>query len=49
MLGWQDAAILMGVGFLLFGAQRLPDTLKALGLSAVEFKKGLDGKDDSKP
>ncbi len=46
MLGWQDVSILAVVAFFLFGAQRLPDTVKSLGQTAIEFKKGLDGKGD---
>ena len=40
-LGPLELAILLGLFFVLFGAQRLPELANALGRSKGEFQKGL--------
>ena len=47
-IGWLELVIVMGVVLLLFG-NRLPTTMRSLGRSLIEFKRGLQGADDAKP
>ena len=44
--GWQQMLILAGVIVLLFGAKRLPATMRSIGRSVTEFKKGISDSDD---
>ena len=44
--GWQQMLILAGVIVLLFGAKRLPATMRSIGRSVTEFKKGINDADD---
>ena len=37
----QEWVLVIAVGFLLFGANRLPDLAKSLGKARKEFKKGM--------
>jgi TatA/E family protein of Tat protein translocase len=39
-LGMGELAILSGIGLMLFGS-RLPETMKSLGRSFKEFRRGL--------
>ena len=41
MLGMTEIIIIVGVILLFFGAKRLPELGRAIGLSAKEFKKGI--------
>ena len=41
-LGPLELTILLGLFFILFGAQRLPELANALGRSKGEFQKGLE-------
>lgn len=43
--GWQEIAIILVIGVLLFG-RRLPEVGRNVGRSIVEFKKGLRGVQD---
>ena len=47
-IGWLEIVIVLGVVLLLFG-NRLPGTMRSLGRSLIEFKRGLQGADESKP
>lgn len=40
-IGWGEAAVIVGVGVLLFGAHRIPELARSVGASVSEFKKGL--------
>ncbi len=42
--GWAEVAIILIIALLLFG-KRLPGTMRSLGSSIVEFKKGIRGDD----
>ena len=46
--GWMEMAIVLVIFMVLFG-NRLPGTMRSLGKSLVEFKKGMNetGDDDS--
>lgn len=48
-MGAQELLILGAIGFLLFGAKKLPELARSLGSSVVEFKKGLKSEDDPTP
>lgn len=44
--GWMEMAIVLFIGLLLFG-NRLPGTMRSLGMSLTEFKKGMkDGESE---
>ncbi len=50
LLGWltpgpMELVVIAGVGLLLFG-NRLPQVMRSLGKSVVEFKKGVNGIED---
>jgi sec-independent protein translocase protein TatA len=47
-IGTTELLIVLGVILLLFG-NRLPGTMRSLGRSLIEFKRGLQGSDESKP
>ena len=49
MLSPSDVTVLLVIGFLAFGVNRLPDMVKAAGASMREFKKGLNGEDEVPP
>ena len=49
MLSPQDVMVLLAVGFLTFGASRLPLMARAAGDSVREFKKGLAGEEETPP
>lgn len=45
--GWMEMAIVLVIVMLLFG-NRLPGTMRSLGQSLVQFKKGMrEGEDDN--
>lgn len=47
MFGWTELLIVFGILVLLFGASRLPDVARSMGLSVGEFKAGLqEGKEE---
>jgi len=46
-VGTTELLIVLGVILLLFG-NRLPGTMRSLGRSLIEFKRGLQGADESK-
>jgi len=46
-LGAPELIIILAVVLLLFGSTRLPKLAKSLGQASKEFKKGVDGDDDS--
>ena len=43
--GWMEMAIVLAIVMLLFG-NRLPGTMRSLGQSLVQFKKGMKEGDD---
>lgn len=43
--GWAEIAIVLFIALLLFG-KRLPSTMRSLGSSIVEFKKGVRGAEE---
>lgn len=43
-----DLVLILLVALLLFGANRLPETARAMGKAIREFKDALAGKDESK-
>ncbi|TMK66603.1 MAG: twin-arginine translocase TatA/TatE family subunit [Actinobacteria bacterium] len=43
-IGVQEIVVLVVVGFLVFGAKRLPDVGRSLGRGMREFKHGVTGK-----
>ncbi|MFB6347079.1 MAG: twin-arginine translocase TatA/TatE family subunit [bacterium] len=45
MFGWTELLLVLLVVLLVFGASRLPEVARSLGLSVNEFKRGLE--DDS--
>lgn len=45
-IGTTELLIVLGVILLLFG-NRLPGTMRSLGRSLIEFKRGLQGADES--
>lgn len=52
-LGGQELWIVLGIVVLLFGAKKLPELGKSLGLGIKEFKKSTkalqEGEDETKP
>ena len=44
--GPQEIIVCLIIGFLLFGAQRLPKIARSIGSSFISFKKGLSGIED---
>ena len=46
MPGIQEGLIVLAIGFLLFGAQRLPKIAHSIGSSFIQLKKGLSGIED---
>lgn len=47
-IGTMEILIVLGVVLLLFG-NRLPGTMRSLGRGLIEFKRGLQGADETKP
>ena len=47
-IGTTEIIIVLVVVLLLFG-NRLPGTMRSLGRSMIEFKRGLQGADETKP
>ena len=45
-IGAGEIILILAVLLLLFGAKKLPDLARSLGMSARELKKGLRGDDD---
>jgi sec-independent protein translocase protein TatA len=43
--GWAEIVIVLFIALLLFG-KRLPSTMRSLGSSIVEFKKGVRGAEE---
>jgi len=43
-----DIVLILIVALLLFGANRLPETARALGKAIREFRDGVTGKDETK-
>ena len=47
--GFTEIVIILAVGFLLFGAKRLPEMGRSVGKALREFKRSVSGEDsDSK-
>jgi sec-independent protein translocase protein TatA len=44
-----DLVIILIIGMLLFGANRLPETARAIGKAMREFRDAVNGKDETKP
>jgi len=44
--GIQEVVIVLAIGFLLFGAQRLPKIAHSIGSSFIAFKSGISGLED---
>jgi sec-independent protein translocase protein TatA len=40
-VGWLEILLIIIVILLLFGAKRLPDVMRSLGIGVKEFKKGM--------
>lgn len=48
-MGVWELGLIMGIALLLFGS-RLPQTMRSVGKSITEFKKGIkEGENDDKP
>ncbi len=48
-MGVWELALILGIALLLFGS-RLPQTMRSVGKSITEFKKGIkEGENDDKP
>ena len=47
-IGTMEILIVLAVVLLLFG-NRLPGTMRSLGRSLIEFKRGLQGAEETKP
>ena len=47
-IGWPEIIVIMAILVVFFGASRLPDLARAIGRSAREFRRGVegDGEDD---
>ena len=43
-----DLVLILIIGLLLFGANRLPETARAIGQAMREFRKAVNGKDEIK-
>jgi TatA/E family protein of Tat protein translocase len=48
MIGLPDLLLVGGIALLVFGPKRLPELAKALGTGIRDFKKALDGEEDTK-
>ncbi len=51
-IGFWELMVILGIVVLLFGAKRIPDLARGLGLGVSEFKKGLSGQapaEEAKP
>ena len=46
MAGPWEVLIVLGIALLLFGGKRIPELMRSLGQSVVEFKKGVKGIED---
>ncbi|OGV50585.1 MAG: hypothetical protein A2X49_12330 [Lentisphaerae bacterium GWF2_52_8] len=42
MFGWQELLIILLIVLLVFGARRLPEIARSMGLAVNEFKKAKD-------
>lgn len=47
-LGLPEILLILVIALLIFGAARLPEIGKSLGLAMSEFKKGMQGLSDNK-
>jgi sec-independent protein translocase protein TatA len=47
-IGWPEIIVILAILVVFFGASRLPDLARAIGRSAREFRRGVegDGEDD---
>ncbi len=41
MAGYQEVLLLIGLGLLLFGPNKLPELARALGKATTEYKRGI--------
>lgn len=46
-LGWQELVIVLVIIMIIFGAGRLPDVVKSLGMGVKEFKQEANASTDS--
>lgn len=42
MIGWQELMVIFFIVLLLFGAKRIPEIARSLGIATREFKKAKD-------
>ncbi|MBM3463636.1 MAG: twin-arginine translocase TatA/TatE family subunit [Armatimonadetes bacterium] len=47
-MGPQEFMWIAIVGFVIFGAKKLPEMARSLGSSVVEFKKAINGEEEKK-
>ena len=48
-LGFPELIIISVIALLLFGPKRLPDVARGMGKSIHDFKKALNGEDETRP
>jgi sec-independent protein translocase protein TatA len=48
-LGMTEILVICGIGFVLFGAKKLPDVGSSVGRAISNFRKAADGKDPVEP
>ncbi len=48
-IGLTEAAVILGIVVLLFGAKRIPEAARGLGQSFNAFKEGLKGASNEEP
>ncbi len=46
MIGTQEILLIIGVAVLIFGAKKIPDIARSIGIGIREFKKALNPSED---
>lgn len=47
-LGFPEMIVILGVGLVFFGPKKIPELAKSLGKGIRDFKRAVNGEDDSK-